>query len=332
VQHRHAAVVKRREPAAPSGLGPRELFLSRVQCHGLAARGIDPVEVPPAGARQGDQQLPGRGPLDLGHRVARSAEQRAGVPEDSVLPDLGDLQLRGVPGHVGVIPGQPDGRAAVGRDLGPGDEAVPVVRELPHRHPVFGRRTVERHRGDEAVDVLRSLAGELLHRAADDPSREIDHGLGPVQTVAHRGGRRQGPRPRAGDIGFIDVQPLVREVNEDDQRAVLTAHAVPRPVAVFEEPGAQVPRCRQRAFDAAVGPAPEQVAAARLLRACLLPPHLLPDDADRERRRDLADAHLGGGRDRGERRDPRSVGAGDDRQRLTSLRHRAHTPAKTAVE
>jgi hypothetical protein len=279
------AVVQRREPAladAPQGVG--ELLLPGAEGRGLAGGGVDAVEVPPAGAVGDGQEGAVRRPLGLGDGLVRSARERAYAGEGPVGGGVRDLQLGAVPGHPGVIPGQPDGVAAVRGEPGRGDEAVPVAVEFAD-----GAGAVKGHGDGQPAYVGGGRAGELLHDAPHLAAVRVRVGprVGEAQSAAH--GRDRGERARlgpAGGVGLDGVEALVAEVGEDDERAVFVRwararHARPGLAAVLDDAAADVPRRRQhRGGPGVAGAQPQQGAPAALGRAGGGPPQFLADRAE----------------------------------------------------
>ncbi|MGX1248862.1 hypothetical protein RKD48_001373 [Streptomyces ambofaciens] len=295
VQDRDQAVVQGREPALPElPQRPAELLLADAQ--GLPVA----VEVPPAGAVGGVQQGAVRCPVRLGDGLLGAAGDGPGVPERVLGADVGDDQLGAVPGHARVVPGEPGGAAAVGREAGSGDEAVPFGGEFAHRAPVVGRGAVQRHGHEDAADVGGPLAGELLQDAPHLAALGTRVRLDPAQSAAHRGQRCQ--RARLGAAGGEGVQPLVGEVHEDHQRTGAGRGRAPGPAAVLDDAAAHVPRCGQHRFLGAVGVPPHQGAPPALGGPGRGPPHLVTDEGDV-----VGPSVVRGGEGRVDRRGPRSV-------------------------
>lgn len=291
---RQQAVVQRREPAQPE-LPERtgELLLPRAQLGAVA------VEVPPAAAVARVQKTAVRPPLDLGDGLVRSAGDRPRPRQPAVVADLGDHQLRPVPRHPRMVPAQPGGPPAVGRQPGAGDEPVPGPDEFPHGTPVVGGRPVQRHRGQDPPYVVGAVPGELLQHTPHFAAGEVHPGLRPAQTAAHRGHRGERPGLTAG---LVPVEPLVGEVHEDDEGPAVVAHSAPGPAAVLDDPAAHVPGRGQHRLLAAVGPPPHQGPPAALGRPGLGPPDLVADEIH-----PLRPSVVRGGERRVDGRRPRSV-------------------------
>ena len=147
-----AAVGQERVPRlAEDPQRPADLGLERGQRLAVA------VEVPPAGAVGAVVQDAVRAPLGLHDRLARAARDEPSRRERR--RELRDPQLRALPRHPRVVPGQPRDPLAVRRDPRRGVEVV-----ARGEHARLGR-AVDGHR-DEVVDVL-GLAVALAH--ADQP-------------------------------------------------------------------------------------------------------------------------------------------------------------------
>lgn len=231
--------------------------------------------------------------------------------EGAVRGDVREHHLGAVPRHPGMVPGDPGRLPPVGRELRPGDEPAAVVGEFTYRAAVVGGRAVQGYSGDHPAQLGGALAGELLQDAPHFAPVGVELRVGPAQPAA--GGRGRGERHGfARPVGGVGVQPLVGEVDEDDQRAALGPRgACPRHSAVLDDPAPYVPRCGQHAVGAPVRPSADQGAAARLGRARLRPPHLVPDGAD------VLRASVVGGGERGvDRRRPGSVSPGGQHDRF----------------
>ncbi len=283
MQHGDEPVGERGEPAQP-GLpqGSPELLLPQAQVDRPARVRVHPVRVPPAAAVADREEGSVGRPVDLGDGLVGAAEDGPGPGQPSVGGDLGQLQLGAVPGHPGVVPHQPGRPPAVRGEPGAGGEAVPVVAQLPYGRPVPGRRPVQRYGGQDPAHIGRGGSGELLQHAPHFVAAQ--YRVGPAQTAARRGHRGEGPRVGgAGRVRLVRVQPLVGEVDEDQQgSAGRPLGPRPGPAAVLGDPAAHVPRCGQLADLAAGagGAAAHQGAAARLPRPGLGPPHFGADRAE----------------------------------------------------
>ena len=139
----------------------------------------EPVQVPPAAAIADEMEDAVGRPFGLRDRLVEAACGEVARTERSVVPDRGDPQPRGVPGHVRVVP------------LEPGE---------PRRRP-GDRRGAARKSGPSYEDPRRTLPVE---RHVDDRGRRLDPRLrGPRArrgTAAGRrrsAGRRSGTGPRA---------------------------------------------------------------------------------------------------------------------------------------
>lgn len=264
------SAVQRGEPAVPElPQGAAELLLTRTELLAVT------VEVPPAGAVARVQETAVRRPVGLGDGLLRAAGHPAGLPERALV-DLGDDQLRAVPGHARVVPGEPGRARAVGRQPRPGDEPVADVGEFTHRVPVLHGRAVQRHGGQDPADIGGPVPGELLQDAPHLTELGSQLRLCPAQSAADRGDRRERDRLAAGPEA---VQPLVGEVHEHDERFARHHLAGPGVAAVLDDPAAHVPRRGQHRLLPAVGAPAHQGAAAALGGPGLGPPHLVPDEA-----------------------------------------------------
>ncbi|CAM5300063.1 hypothetical protein SVIOM74S_09652 [Streptomyces violarus] len=154
--------------------------------------------------------------------------------------------------------------------------AVPVVRwSSPYGDLGPGRRS--RREASTAVSRTRARsggpgAGELLQDAPDLAPLGPQVRLGPAQSRADVGHGRERTRLAAR---LVPVQPLVGEVHEHHQRAVLLWEGGPGMSAVLDDPAAHVPRRGQQRLLRTVGVPPHQGAPARLGGARFGPPHLV---------------------------------------------------------
>ncbi len=273
---------------------PAELLLARAQGCPVA------VEVPPAAAVADVQQAAVVRPVDLGDRLPRAPGDGPRAVEGAVGPDVGDQQLRAVPRHARMVPREPCRAPPVGRDPRAGDEPVPVVGEFPHGTAVVGRRAVQGYGGQDAPHVGGPLPRELLQYAPHFTVVEPHQRLHPAQSTAHRG--HGGERTRVAAL-LVPVEPLVGEVDEDDERPALDHHARPGLSAVLDDPAAHVPRSGQDRLLTAVGPAPYQGPPAALRGARLGPPRLVPHETHV-----LGTSVVRGGQGRVDGRGPGTVG------------------------
>ncbi|CAM5605995.1 hypothetical protein SCYAM73S_05416 [Streptomyces cyaneofuscatus] len=267
--------------------------------------GADALELPPAGEVGDEQEAAVAVPLDLAHRLVDIAHQGPYTGEFTGLGDLRQHHHRAVPRHPGVVPGDPGGPPPVVRDTGAGDEPVAAVGEFPYGGAVLGGGAVQRYGGDHPAYVGGPGSGELLQHAphfALLAPVQVDLRVHPAQPAADV--RERGERPgRVRPVGGVGVQPLVREVDEDDERPALLAHRTgPGLSAVLDHPAARVPRGGQHGLRGAVRAAAHQGAAAALGRARLGPPHLVADGGEV-----VGAAVVRGGEGRVDRRRPGAV-------------------------
>jgi hypothetical protein len=197
--------------------------------------------------------------------------------QGAVLADPGDDQLGAVPGHARVVPGEPGGAAAVGREARPGDEPVPLVGEFAHGTPVLRGRPVERHGGQDATYVGGSVAGELLQHGPHFTASRQQLRLRPAQSAADEGDGGQRARSAAG---FAAVQPLVGEVHEHHDVPAVHHRAGPGVAAVLDDAAADVPWRGQDGLLPAADAPPHEGAPAALAGSRLGPPRLVADEAD----------------------------------------------------
>jgi hypothetical protein len=288
------------EPAsADLPQGAAELLLARAEGFAVA------VQVPPAGAVAGVEKGAVGGPVDLGDRLVGTARGPPGAVKCPVGGHVGEHQFRTVPRHPRVVPGQPGGSPSVGREAGAGDELVPVVGEFAYGVQVLLRRAVQRHGGHDPAYVGGPVPGELLQYAPDFAPLEVQLRVHPAQSAAHERHGREGTRFTVGGGGLVHVQPLVDEVDEDDQRAGVEHRAGPGLSAVLDDPAAHVPRSGQHRLLAAVGTTAHQRTATGLLGPGLGPPGLVADEADI-----LGVPVVRGGERRVDGRGPGTVGQG----------------------
>ncbi len=231
--------VERREPSqAELPQRPAELLLARAQL--LAVE----VEVPPAAAVTRVQQAAVMGPVGLGDGLAGPAGHGTGVEQGAVGTDVGEDQFGAVPGHPRMVPGEPGGLPPVGRELRSGQEPVPFVGQFAQGAPVQGRGSVQRHGGQDTSYVAGPVAGELLQYAPHFVAFGPQQRLRPAQARPHRGRGRERARLPAG---LVAVEPLVGEVHEHHQRAVVARERRrPGMSAVLDDPAPHVPRRGQQ--------------------------------------------------------------------------------------
>lgn len=205
VQDGDQPVLQRMEPAQPDlPQRPAELLAPgrqkaaaghRAPGHGV---GADALELPPAGQVGDEQETAVAVPLHLADRLVDIAHQGPHTGESTGVGDLGQHHHRAVPRHPGVVPGDPGGPPPVMGDLGPGDEPVAAVGELPYGRAVVGGRAVQRYGGQDTAYVGRPGAGELLqhapHFAPGSPVR-VHLRVHPAQSAAEV--RDRGERPGA---------------------------------------------------------------------------------------------------------------------------------------
>ncbi len=268
------------EPEQP--LGRPELGLHRTQSR-LRSVGLDPVEVPPSRPVGHEVERPVRTPLGLEDRFVRAAGNLGHVGQGTVGRQVGHPQFGSVPGHVGVIPGQPG--EPLSPDTRSGEEVVSA------RYDPWRQRAVE---GEEhqLVDGFRLGPVVLPHRQ-NQVTVEGEVGV----AVAGRNGGLGSDRPRFGTIQPVD--PLVFETRRHDQpvadREVATA--------VLVSPGSGVESGRRNIPEGAVGGEPNDHAAALLRRPRLDPVHVVAVHSH------LVEADTGvGEHGRRDRRLPGSVG------------------------
>lgn len=242
-----------------------------------AQRLVVAVEVPPAGAVAGVEQRAVEAPVDLRDRLLGPAGDGPWLPERAVVPDLGEQQLRAVPRHPGMVPGEPGRLPPVGRDARPGHEPVPVVAEFTHGVPVLGGGSVQRYGGEHAPHVTGGLPGELLQHAPHFTQVQAHLRFGPAESVAHP--RHGGERARLAS-GVVAVQALVGEVHEDHEGLTVLDRSSPGLSAVLHDPAADVPRGGQHRLLGAVRAAADQGAAAALGGPWFGPPGLVADETD----------------------------------------------------
>ena len=166
---------------------PRRAQRSAERAAALEVLDAGAVEVPPARA-VGERRAASRpAPSRPGRSTPRGRRATDLTPgERAVGHDLGEHHLRAVPGHPRVVPGDPGGVPPVGREPRPGDEAVPVVGELPYRGAVLGGGAVQGDGGDDPPYVGRPLAGELLQHAPDFTAVQVHLRVDPAQSAADR--------------------------------------------------------------------------------------------------------------------------------------------------
>jgi hypothetical protein len=196
-------------------------------------------------------------------------DRLAGAPRDpyrildgAVGRERADPQLGRVPRHVGVVPGEPTERRAVGADARRGVELVSLDEHAARRGIAVD---VER---DDGVDVLRALDEALVFpHAQDAAARPVELVVGEAQILwCGERVRRAAPHlpvdPLVGEVrkiddasarqvvaaavlvhartdvelrgGHVGVLPVVRSANEDVASVVRGAHLGPEHVVAVE--------------------------------------------------------------------------------------------------
>ena len=222
-----------------------------------------PVRQPPPAPIVHEQEAPVPSPVRLAHRSLPPA--RHSPPGDqpdatSRLVHPRHPQLRAVPGHERVVPGDPGHPLPVGRWTRRGHE-VPVVHEGDHRGPVGDRY------GHQPV-VGPAITVTLLH-AQEPPPRGGASPVGesggptvcPVGRLPAVGCRRHGPPgqrcrcPRVGARCTIHIDPmplligLVDVVQHPARDGGAAAAVLVHPAADADPRGRDVRRCPARGSD-----------------------------------------------------------------------------------
>ena len=159
------------------------------------------VEIPPSFRVDDAPQGAVRRPRRLKRRAARpSCDPDRGL-RNSLPVELGQPQRRRIPGHVGLVPGEPREPASVGAGRRGREEVVPRG-EHPHRAVIHGNR-------DQIVDRRRTPrdASRAPRAGAIAPGRRSDPRTGPGLA---RSGAPECARVRP------DMDSAVLEVGEPD--------------------------------------------------------------------------------------------------------------------
>ena len=258
-----------RHPENP--LRRAELRRHRRQRARGSRRQVEVVEIPPARAvgHEREPRAVGR-PFRLEDGFGCASGDYAWLSWHALSADVGKIEQRAVPRHVGVIPRQPGELVSVGRKSRRGVEIVPARKHAP------GLAAAVEIDGDDGID---RLAAERVILAHADPAiaAVIDHAVGePPLPVARGRLRRQ--RLRRGPVRRLAIEATVGEIGEIDRPV---AHG-PRSAAIFVHAGADVVGLRRRCRSAArpprraprrSGPAPAGVLrASRSARRRAAPP------------------------------------------------------------
>ena len=205
------------------------------------------------------QRAVGR-PFGLADGHAIAAGDQGSRAQSAVIPHRRRPQEGFVPGHIGVVPGQPRQGAAVRAQAGRGHE-VPAVGEHGLRADAVGRH------GDDGVDDVGRVG--VILPDANQPAGAGRGAVGAVQGgVGIAQGRRGGDGQRGG-AGVLPVDALVVVVGEPHRAAA----GEPGAAAVFVDAGAGVERRRVDIGNRAVGGGADDDIAAALGR-----PRLRPED------------------------------------------------------
>ena len=165
-----------------------------------------PVRQPPTAPIVHEQEASVPPPVRLAHRAVPSARN----PPPGDQPDVASRllhsrhpQLRAVPGHERVVPGDPGHPPPVGRRTRRGHE-VPVVHQGNHRGPVGDRHRHQPVIGP-TVTVTLLHAQEPLPRWGDPPSaKRVVQPEGTSESSRRRMPHRRGPSrsAAAGAVGL----------------------------------------------------------------------------------------------------------------------------------
>ncbi len=205
-------------------------------------------------------QFAGRRPGRLEQRLVAPARDLARRAERTVGGDFCAPQFGAVPGHVGVIPGEPRERARIGAQHGRREEVVAAGERVSR-----AAREVDAH---EAVDGFGAARAVIFHDRDEAPVRGVDDRVG----IADVGGLGQ----RFGLTARLEpVEALVGEVAEEGAARVIDREGAP---AVFMGERAHVVGGRDEVFDTAVGVVFDEDVAALFLRAALGPEDRRPAD------------------------------------------------------
>ncbi len=199
-------------------------------------------------------------PFRLKDRLRGSARDRLRLAHAAVRADRGEMQRGAVPGHVGMVPAQPDQRAAVGRQPRRAEEVVAADQHAAR----IVRAPGQIHR-DDGVDGLAAAAVILAH---PDPTvaSAIDDAVGETP-AAYRVGGRCRERLRRSFLRCEAIKPAIGEMREVD-RAI---RHQPGATAVFVHAGADVERRRHHVGHAAGAGGAYDHIASLLLRPRLQP-------------------------------------------------------------
>ena len=216
-----------RHPEDP--LRRAELRRHRRQRARGSRRQVEVVEIPPARAvgHEREPRAVGR-PFRLEDGFGCASGDYARLSWHALGADVGKVEQRAVPRHVGVIPRQPGELVSVGRESRRGVEIVPA------RQHATGLAIAVEIDGDDGIDRLPAERVILAHA---DPAVAalVDHAVGePPLPVARGRLRRQ--RPRRGPIRRLAIEAAVGEIGEVDRPV---PHR-PRSAAVFVHAGADV--------------------------------------------------------------------------------------------
>ncbi len=284
----HPAVLQLDGVAGPEDpRGSRELGLQGEGRGQLAPA----VEVPPAAAVRCEPKRPVRSPPRLDHRLLGPSCDVLGLTELAAWRHRGDPQVGAVPGHVGVVPGDPREPAPVRAWSRRREEVV------PRRHHDLPSRTSCADAHDLVHDRRRATLAVRLPHA----HHEARTGHEPCVRVADRPGARRlvRQRDRFGPCA-LPPQALVCPVREDHARPLDRVRA---PAVLVHGRADREPRgCDLVRLAGTVSPHEDD--AALLLRPALEPVDEIAACRDGAEPRPRGRDSLGG-----HRRAPGSVGS-----------------------
>ncbi len=230
------------------------------------------MERPPSVGVGDRPEAVGVPPLGLDHRLPGAARTHAVGAGGAVPPQWRDAQFGAVPRHGRMVPADPGQPAAVRGETRAGHEV------MGGGDGPFGARG-ERDRHEGALDVAHPAAARL----PDGPDlvarrRYVEVPVGDVPAGGREGlGRVLGVR-------VVEVEALVAPVGEHQAGA----GGAPGPAAVLVQAVAGVEPRGQHVLDPAVRLRAHDTAAAGLVGARFVPPHVVTDEGDPARRPVLA--------------------------------------------